>query len=69
MTDDKLREIVFFYDELKKTAELSSFLRNCSDFNLISGSHRKEIPSMLQEKIRHLVDEHFKELKEKQKEL
>lgn len=69
MTDDKLREVAILYDELKKTAELSSFLRNCFDFSLISGSHRKEIPPMLQEKIRHLVDKHFEELKEKQREL
>lgn len=69
MTDDKLRELSRFYDEIQKTAGLKSFLRECSSFCLASGSQKCEIPSGLQYRVLILVNDYYKELKEQQKEL
>ena len=69
MTDETLRDIAQFYEEINKTAELSIFLKNCSGFYLSSGSQQRIVPSGLQFKIKRCVEEYYKELQEKQKEL
>ena len=69
MTDETLREIAQFYEEINKTAELSIFLKNCNSFYLSSGSQQRIVPSGLQSKIKRYIEEYYKELQEKQKEL
>jgi hypothetical protein len=69
MTDDRLRELSRFYNEIEKTAGLKSFLRECSSFGIVSGSKKCEIPSGLQYRVLTLVDDYYKELKEQQEEL
>lgn len=69
MTDETLRKIAQFYDEISQTAELSIFLKNSNRFCLSSGSQQRIVPSALQTKIRRCIEEYYKELQEKQKEL
>ena len=69
MTDDRLRELSRFYDEIEKTAGLKQFLKQCASFGIYSGSQRCEIPSGLQYRVLTLVDDYYKELKEQQEEL
>lgn len=69
MTDETLRDIAQFYEEINKTAELSIFLKNCNSFYLSSGSQQRIVSSGLQSKIKRYIEEYYKELQEKQKEL
>lgn len=69
MTDDRLRELASFYDEINKTAGLKQFLKQCASFGIYSGNQRCEIPSGLQYRVKTLVDDYYKELKEQQEEL
>lgn len=69
MTNEKLREIAQFYEEINKTAELIIFLKDCNSFYLSSGSQQMIVPSGLQSKIKRHIVEYYKELREKQKEL
>jgi len=69
MTDETLREIAQFYEEINKTSELIIFLKNCNSFYLSSGSQQRIVPSGLQYKIKRCIEEYYKELQEKQKEL
>lgn len=69
MTDDRLRELASFYDEINKTAGLKQFLKQCASFGIYSGSQRCEIPSGLQYRVLELVDNYYKELKEQLKEM
>ena len=69
MTDDKLRDVAEFYKEKDETAGLLDFLKNSSPFHFEAGTRIACIPSILQYKIRTLVENYYEELKEKQKEL
>lgn len=69
MTDEELKRIAEFYDEVSATAEVRKFLKNCASFGLISGSKEYNLPNGLQYLIRETIEAYYKELKEKQKEL
>lgn len=69
MTDDRLRELSRFYDEINETAGLKQFLKQCASFGIFSGSKRCKIPDGLQFRVLQLVDNYYEELKEQQKEL
>ena len=69
MTDDKLRKIAAFYKEKDDTAGLLNFLKNSNPFHFEAGTKIACIPTILQYKIRTLVEDYYEELKEKQKEL
>ena len=69
MTDDKMKMIAEFYNEVNGTADAIKFLKNCTSFRLASGSQECNLPNGLQYLIREAIDAYYKELKEKQKEL
>lgn len=69
MTDDKMKMIAQFYNEVSATAEAIKFLKSCSLFRLASGSQECELPNGLQYMIREAINAYYKELKEQQKEL
>ena len=69
MTDDRLRKIAEFYEEKDSTAGLLIFLKSSGDFHFEAGTRIACIPSILQYKIKSLVEDYYEELKEKQKEL
>lgn len=69
MTDEELKRIAEFSNEVNGTADVIKFLKNCASFRLISGSQECELPNGLQYLIREAIEAYYKELKEKQKEL
>lgn len=69
MTDDRVRQIASFYKDKEDVAGLLIFLKNNPDFYFEAGIRIACIPSILQCKIRSLVEDYYEELKEKQKEL
>ena len=69
MTEDKLRDLARFYDEINKTAGLKQFLKQCASFGIYSGNQKCEIPSGLQYRVLTLVDDYYEELKEQREEL
>ena len=69
MTDDELKKIAEFCNEVNGTADAIKFLKNCAFFRLASGSQECNLPNGLQYLIREAIDAYYKELKEKQKEL
>ena len=69
MTDEGMKRVAEFYNEVSATAEAIKFLKNCAIFRLTSGSQVCELPNGLQYLIREAIDAYYKELKEKQKEL
>ena len=66
MTDDDLRIVAEFYNEVNATAGAKIFLRNCSSFGLIAGSTKCVLPNHLQFRIKKLIESYLDELKEKQ---
>lgn len=69
MTDDELKKIAGFCNEVNGTAAAMKFLKNCAFFRLASGSQECNLPDGLQYLIREAIEVYYKELKEKQKEL
>ena len=69
MTDEELKRIAEFCNEVNGTAETIKFLKNCAFFRLASGSQECNLPNGLQHLIRETIDAYYKGLKEKQKEL
>ena len=69
MTDDEMKRIAEFCNEVNGTAEAIKFLKNCASFRLASGSQVCDLPNGLQYLIREAIEAYYKELKEKQKEL
>ena len=69
MTDDELKKIAEFYDEVNSAKMLKEFLQNCSSFLIKSGSRECLLSHGLRHLIREAVESYYKELKEKQKEL
>lgn len=69
MTDDELKKIAEFYDEVNSAKMLKDFLQNCSSFLIKSGSRECLLSHGLRQMIREAIDAYYKELKEKQKEL
>ena len=69
MTDDRVQQIASFYKEKEDTAGLLIFLKNSRNFHFEAGTRIACVPSILQYKIRSLVEDYYEELKEKQKEL
>lgn len=67
MTDDDLRKIAELYNEINNTAGVKKFLRNCASFGIFSGAQKCILPNGLQYRIKALVDNYYKELKESQK--
>lgn len=69
MTDDELKKIAEFCNEVNGAADAIKFLKNCAFFRLASGSQVCELSNGLQYLIREAVEAYYKGLKEKQKEL
>ena len=69
MTDDEMKRVAEFYNEVNGTAEAIKFLKNCAIFRLTSGSQECVLTNGLQYLIREAIDAYYKELKVKQKEL
>lgn len=69
MTDEELKRIAEFYDEVNSAKMLKDFLQNCSSFSIKSGSQECLLSHGLRHLIRGATDAYYKELKEKQKEL
>lgn len=69
MTDEEMKRVAAFYNEVNGTADAIKFLKNCAFFRLASGSQECNLPNGLQYLIREAIDAYYKELKEKQKEL
>lgn len=69
MTDEELKKIAEFSNEVNGTAAAIKFLKNCASFRLASGSQECNLPNGLQYLIREAIEAYYKELKEKQKEL
>lgn len=69
MTDETMKRVAEFYNEVNGTADAIKFLKNCAFFRLTSGSQVCELPNGLQYLIREAVDAYYKGLKEQQKEL
>ena len=69
MTDEELKRIAEFYDEVNSAKMLKDFFQNCSSFSIKSGSQERLLSHGLRYIIREAVETYYKELKEKQKEL
>lgn len=69
MTDEELKKIVEFYDEVNSAKMLKDFLKNCGSFSIKSGSQECLLSHGLRHLIREAVETYYKELKEKQEEL
>ena len=69
MTDEEMKRVAEFHNEVNGTADAIKFLKNCTFFRLASGSQECNLPNGLQYLIREAVEAYYKELKEKQKEL
>ena len=69
MTDEELKRIAEFYDEVNSAKIFKDFLKNCSSFSIKSGSQECLLSHGLRYIIREAADAYYKELKEKQKEL
>lgn len=67
MTDDDLRKIAELYNEINNTAGVKKFLCNCASFGIFSGTQKCILPNGLQYRIKALVNNYYKELKESQK--
>lgn len=69
MTDEKLRELAEFYDELREAQCCREVLKNWLSFGLASGTQYCELPRKLQNRIRIVILNYCLELEEKMKEL
>lgn len=69
MTEDKLRSLAHFYDEIDKAAGLKQFLKEYSSFGFFSGSRKCEIPYGLQYRFLKLAEDYYEELKERREKL
>jgi hypothetical protein len=69
MTDEEMKRVAEFYNEVSATADAIKFLKNCASFRITSGSQECNLSNVLQYLIREAIEAYYKELKEKQKEL